>query len=66
VIFRRLTGGCEDCEERPGCYTTIRERGAKHVELLLPADPTGCGSIEPVEWEAETRSHPLFWNGQTV
>jgi hypothetical protein len=38
VIFRRLTGGCEDCEERPGCYTTIRERGAKHVELLLPAD----------------------------
>ena len=37
VIFRRPTGGCEDCSSRPSCYHTVRALGAKHVELSLPA-----------------------------
>ena len=38
VIFRRPTGGCEDCEHRDGCYRTVRELGSKHITLLLPAE----------------------------
>ena len=37
VIFRRLLGGCADCAHRADCYTTVRQRGSKHVELQLPA-----------------------------
>lgn len=38
VIFRRLLGGCEDCAHRAGCYTTVRPRGSKHIELQLPTE----------------------------
>ncbi len=37
VIFRRPTGGCEDCSSRSGCYHTVREQGSKHLVLRLPA-----------------------------
>lgn len=38
IIFRRPTGGCEDCASRPGCLTTDRPRAPKHAELSVPIE----------------------------
>jgi len=35
VIFRRPTGGCEDCEPQPQCLRSNRARAAKHMELSI-------------------------------
>ena len=36
IIFRRPTGGCEDCSDREGCLHTTRENSSKHAELSVP------------------------------
>ncbi|MBC8424506.1 hypothetical protein H8E07_10315 [bacterium] len=38
AIFRRPTGGCEDCGPSSDCLHTVRPRASKHVELQVPAD----------------------------
>ena len=37
MIFRRPTGGCEDCASRPDCLHTDRERAPKHAEFSIDA-----------------------------
>jgi hypothetical protein len=37
VIFRRPSGGCEDCVSRPECLHTDRARASKHVEFAIDA-----------------------------
>ena len=36
IIFRRPTGGCEDCEPRQGCLRSTRPMASKHAELSIP------------------------------
>lgn len=36
IIFRRQTGGCEDCTDRPGCLRTDRPQASKHAEISIP------------------------------
>lgn len=36
IIFRRPTGGCEDCSVRPGCLDSVQELATKHAEFALP------------------------------
>jgi len=36
IIFRRPTGGCEDCASRPDCLRSERPLSSKHVELSVP------------------------------
>lgn len=38
IIFRRPSGGCEQCPSRPGCLRTERDSVPKHVELSVPTD----------------------------
>ncbi len=36
IIFRRPTGGCEECEPRQGCLQSTRPMAPKHAELSIP------------------------------
>ncbi len=36
VIFRRPSGGCEDCGSRSGCLHSDRPAASKHLELSIP------------------------------
>ena len=63
IIFRRPSGGCEDCDPRDGCLRTSREQASKHTEFVVPTpiadslrdrlhlvrcgDPAGAQLIEP-------------------
>lgn len=38
IIFRRPTGGCEDCAERPRCFRSDRPGASKHAELSVPTE----------------------------
>ena len=38
IIFRRPTGGCEDCSSRPGCLRSERAQISKHAEFVLHTD----------------------------
>jgi len=57
VIFRRPTGGCEDCEHRPDCFTTVRARGVKHVELLVPVETAVIIAARLADIRQATRRH---------
>lgn len=35
IIFRRQTGGCEDCPDRPPCLRTERPQASKHTEISI-------------------------------
>jgi len=37
VVFRRPTGGCEQCGNRDGCLHSHRTRASKHLELRVEA-----------------------------
>lgn len=36
IIFRRPTGGCEDCASRASCNRSTRSRAPKHAEFSVP------------------------------
>jgi hypothetical protein len=36
IIFRRPSGGCEECPSRPDCLRTERDGAVKHVEIAVP------------------------------
>ena len=36
IIFCRPAGGCEPCDERPGCLRSDQPRTSKHVEVSVP------------------------------
>jgi len=38
LIFRRPTGGCEDCDARDGCLRSERPAASKHLELSAPTE----------------------------
>ncbi len=38
IIFRRPTGGCQECDARSGCLHSDRPQAPKHVELSVPTD----------------------------
>lgn len=38
LIFRRPTGGCEDCDVREGCLRSARPAASKHLELSAPSE----------------------------
>lgn len=38
LIFRRPTGGCEECDHRPRCLKTERVGASKHAEFVVHAD----------------------------
>jgi hypothetical protein len=38
IIFRRPTGGCEDCATRGDCLCSQRPAAAKHLELSVPTE----------------------------
>ena len=37
IIFRRPTGGCQNCPPRPDCLRSTRPDTPKHVEFSIPA-----------------------------
>ena len=63
IIFRRPSGGCEDCTPRNGCLRSSREQASKHTEFVVPTavadrlrerlylvrggDPVGAQLIQP-------------------
>ncbi len=64
IIFRRPTGGCQDCTSRPGCLRSARAQSPKHAEFavatslatqlrhrlaLVRGHPTGPEPIEPID-----------------
>jgi hypothetical protein len=36
IIFRRPTGGCDDCTERTDCFHSNRPGAAKHAQFAVP------------------------------
>lgn len=36
IIFRRQTGGCEDCSDPTPCLRSEREQTSKHTEISIP------------------------------
>jgi hypothetical protein len=38
IIFRRPTGGCQECSVRPDCLHTERSQASKHAEFSVPTD----------------------------
>ena len=38
IIFRRPTGGCEQCASRPDCLHTDRENASKQAEFSVPTE----------------------------
>jgi len=35
IIFRRPSGGCQDCSSRPGCLRSKQEPASKHAEFAI-------------------------------
>ena len=76
IIFRRPTGGCEDCTSRPACLRSTRSQTPKHVEFAVPTAtaaqlrrrlaairrPTCSVAIEPVDRQPGPHAvaHSLF------
>jgi len=38
AVFRRPTGGCEDCASRPDCLQSDRALASKHIQLAIPTE----------------------------
>jgi len=64
IIFRRPTGGCDDCTSRPGCLQSTRTRSPKHAEFAVASSvaaplrdrlirvrspAAGSSAIEPID-----------------
>ena len=58
VVFRRPTGGCEDCAPRADCYRTAREQGSKHVTMLIAAEVADDIGARLASIRQEARRHP--------
>lgn len=58
VVFRRPTGGCEDCEHRSGCYDTVRALGSKHMTLLVPFETATTIGARLARIRQEARDRP--------
>lgn len=41
IIFRRPSGGCEECPTRDECLHSEREGASKHVEISIPSEQAG-------------------------
>ena len=39
IIFRRPSGGCQDCSARAGCFQSLRSQSPKHAEFAVPSCP---------------------------
>jgi len=72
IIFRRPSGGCQDCSSRPGCFQSVRTQSPKHAEFAVPSclasrlrerlahvrsPPDVPAAIDPIE--AEPGSHAV-------
>lgn len=57
VIFRRPTGGCEDCGRRPDCFNTERERASKHIEFFLPGEVASTIAARLAETRQASKKH---------
>jgi hypothetical protein len=55
IIFRRPTGGCEDCASRSNCLRSARPLNPKHAEFTVPTSI----AVKLRERLSFVRSHPV-------